>query len=235
MHCRFYGKGTKTVVYLHGWGASGDCFVPIANKLPQYCNVMLNFNGFGRSPMPPERGWNVVDYAETLHMLFLQYNIQHATIVAHSFGCRVATVFAATYPQFCEKMLFVAPACLKMPDLRRSLRIAKYKAVKFCRSLLGMSPPSGYGSKDYLACPAALRKTFVKVVNQDLSCYAKRVCAEVLVVNGLDDKETTVKHAKKLCRILPHGQLQLIDGDHFALFRSPSAFANLVQTFVEEG
>lgn len=234
MHCRFYGKGATTVVYLHGWGASGDCFLPVAKQLPNYCNVMPDLNGFGYSPMPPERGWEVEDYAESVHMLFLQYNIQHATIVAHSFGCRVATVFAATYPQFCQKMLFVAPAGLKMPSLRVSLRVARYKTAKFFRRLVGLPPPTGYGSRDYADCPEGLRKTFVKVVNKDLSVYAKRVPCGVLVVNGLQDVETTPKHAKNLCKLLPKGQLQLVEGDHFVLFRSPSAFAKLVKTFVEE-
>lgn len=235
MHCNFFGSGEQTIVYLHGWGTNGECFLPTVRFLPHFYNVMPDFNGFGRSPMPPTSGWTVADYAEAVRMLFLQYNIQHATIVAHSFGCRVATVLAATYPHLCDKMLFFAPAALRSPSIKRWFRVAHYKAAKALRRFVGDSAPTGHGSADYNACPPELRNTFVKVVNGNLTSYIRRVPCRVLVVNGREDTETTLRHAERLTRMLPHASLQAIDGDHFALFYSPTAFARLITTFVREG
>ena len=235
MHCNFFGSGEQTIVYLHGWGTNGECFLPTVRFLPHFYNVMPDFNGFGRSPMPPTSGWTVADYAEAVRMLFLQYNIQHATIVAHSFGCRVAAVLAATYPHLCEKMLFFAPAGLRAVSVKRWFKVAAYKVAKGFRRLTGGSLPTDCGSADYKACPMALKNTFVKVVNGDLKPYLRRVPCRVLVVNGRDDTETTLRHAKRLSGMLPHGCLQAIDGDHFVLFYSPTAFARLITTFVREG
>lgn len=232
MHCAFFGKGDNTIVYLHGWGADGTIFAHVANRLPYYANVMPDFNGFGKSAMPPSSGWTVADYAEALHMFFVQYNIQHATIVAHSFGARVGIVFAATYANFCDKMLLFAPAALRKKSVVRACKVAWYKVNKSLRKLVGIPPLQSVGSGDYRNCPKELRPTFVKVVNQDLSRYARRVACPVLVVNGRDDTATPLSHAQNLTKLFPHGQLQIIDGDHFALFRNPDAFARIVDCFV---
>lgn len=234
MHCVFLGKGDRIIVYLHGWGADGSIFNSVASRLNGYTNVMPDFNGFGKSAMPPSSGWSVADYAEALHMLFVQYNIQRATIVAHSFGARVGIVFAATYANFCDKMVLFAPAALRKRSISRRCKESWYKATKLLRKIVGMSPKKNVGSEDYRRCPEGLRATFVKVVKQDLSFYARRVTCPVLVVNGREDQATPPSHARKLCRLLRLGQLQLIDGDHFVLFRMPNTFARIVDCFVKE-
>lgn len=233
MHCAFSGGGQRTIVYLHGWGADGRCFAPVAACLPEFYNVMPDLNGFGKSPSPPEEGWNVADYAEQVRLLCTQYNIQRATFVCHSFGCRVALCLASAYPELCDGLLLYAAAGLRRFSPLRTIRVAVYKGKKSFRRLLGL-PVKPSGSADYLATADNLKSTFVKVVNTDLSACARRVRCPVLVLNGNADNVTPPSHAKRLCRLLPRGNLRLLDGDHFSLFYTPSVFAKIVQEFVSE-
>lgn len=227
------GKG-RLIVFLHGWGCDGSVFLPIAQNLVNYECYMLDFYGFGKSPKPPAEGWSVKDYAENLALFFQTHNLQRACLVGHSFGCRVATVFASQYPQYVDKMMLVAPAGLRRFSFKRWWKVRKYKMRKFiCRMGLCHNLTARCGSVDYNACDDGMRNTFVKVVNQDLSGFAKRVQCPVLIVNGRDDTETPLEHAKRLQKLIPNASLAEIDGGHFAFFQNPNAFSKSIQYFAE--
>ncbi len=229
MHCYSFGSGSP-IVYLHGWGCDGTIFMPVAKKMPCFNNVMVDFNGFGKSQPPPESGWTVERYASELYLFFLQYNLQNAVIVAHSFGCRVALVFAAKYPQLVKKMLLFAPAGMRRFSVKRTARVLCFKLGRF----LGLSGTKELGSDDYKACNAAMKNTFVKVINDDLSRFAKRVVCPTLIVCGDGDKQVPLWQAKKLHRLIKGAQLTVIGGDHFSLFSTPARFAEIIEIFAED-
>ena len=232
MYFEKYGEGDKAIVYLHGWGCSGAIFAPIVRQLPRYANYLIDFDGFGNSSPPSEQGFSVADYAESLRQFLDERGLTRVTLVGHSFGCRVAMVFASRYPQTVERMLFVGPAGLRRFSLKRWLRIRWYKFRKLLARLKIAKSPVNQGSEDYRNCAPSMRATFVKVINEDLSRYAKRVKCPVLIVNGRDDAATPLAHAKRLARLIPDCELVEIDGDHYAFFYSPRAFANTVKNFV---
>ena len=232
MFYRELGSGDKSVLFLHGWGCDGSIFENVAKRLKGYKCVLADLPGFGKSESPPESGWRVEDYALSVWYLVQKLQPSPRYIVAHSFGCRVATVFAALFPQAVDKMIFFAPAGIRTFSLKRALRVGSYKLRKLFRC---SNPDIRYGSQDYRNCPSTLKNTFVKVVNQDLSIYAKRIVCDVLIVNGTEDVQTPLKHARKMNKLIRHSNLVQTDGDHFALFYTPSAFAEVVRLFLEGG
>ena len=232
MYFQKCGEGEPVVVYLHGWGCDGSIFAPVVKRLQNYENYLVDFSGFGKSSPPKEEGFSVADYAEELREFLSQQGLTHVTLVGHSFGCRVAMVLAATYPQLVERMLFVGPAGLRRFSLKRWWRVACYKVKKFLAKLKLAPSPTNCGSEDYRNCSPIMQRTFVKVVNEDLSSYAKRVRCPVLIVNGRSDDATPLKQAKRLQRLILNCQLVEIDGGHYAFFYSPKAFADTVKNFV---
>jgi len=227
------GNG-KPIVFLHGWGCDGSIFLPIAQLLPDKKCYLLDFNGFGKSPKPRESGWSVENYARALEIFFKLHNIGKATIVAHSFGCRVALVFAAKNPSLVDRLLLVAPAGIRHFSFKRWCKVRRYKLRKFlCRMGLCQNFSAKTGSVDYNACDDGMKNTFVKVVNQDLSHYAKLVTTETLIVNGKNDTETPIGHARELHKLMKNSTLTEIEGGHFALFGNAEAFANVIRYFVE--
>lgn len=223
-----FGQG-KPILYLHGWGASGKAFAPIVKRLPNYLNTAVDFAGFGNSPMPPQEGFTVFDYAEQVAKLLKERNVK-TTIVAHSFGCRVAIVLAVKYPQFVDRLLLFAPAGLRRFSLKRWCKTRLYKLKKkLCPSKIKHA-----GSVDYQATPNELKSTFVKVVNQDLSAYARQIRCKTLIVAAKQDTAVPFADAKRLHRLVKNSDFAAIDGDHFALFYTPDAFAEIIGLFVEE-
>ena len=232
MYFEQHGNG-QPVVFLHGWGCDGSIFLSVVERLPNYANYLVDFNGFGKSNPPPESGWAVADFVEQLVDFLQEHNLSNVTVVGHSFGCRVALVLAANHPELVCRMLLVAPAGLRRFSLSRWWKVTKYKLSKFFAKRRGVAVTAKYASEDYLNCSAAMRNTFVKVINEDLSSYAKRVACPVLIVNGREDSATPLSHAKRLHKLIKHSSLVEIDGDHFAFFRNSKAFADTIKNFVE--
>lgn len=222
------GSTGSPIIYLHGWGCDGSVFKPIVKRLRQFNNYLIDFAGFGQSEQPPFDGWSVADYANQVIDFLVEQCIGSATFVGHSFGCRVAMVVAATRPELVERMILVAPAGLRRFSLARWIKVKVYKL----RKKTGRLPSKQSGSEDYKNCSDGMKNTFVKVVNQDLSDFAKRVKCQTLIVNGRTDTATPLKHAKRLHRLIKNSELVEITGDHFAFFYSPQAFAQTIQLFV---
>lgn len=228
-HCLQLGLG-KPVLYLHGWGASGEIFLPVASRLPDYSNYMIDFFGFGKSPLPQGGGLTVFDYVCQVEEFLTERKLTNVTIVAHSFGCRVAMALAAKYPQLVNRLLLFAPAGLRRFSLARWCKIRLYKVKK----RLSKRAFTKGGSDDYAATPNELKSTFVKVVNQDLSAYARRINCKTLIVAGKRDSAVLYKDAKRLNKLIKNSELVGVDGDHFALFYTPAEFAQIVKLFAEE-
>ena len=233
MHFQKFGEGNH-ILYLHGWGCDGNIFQPIVHNLSNYSNYLIDFVGFGKSEKPPVEGWTVLDYANDVLQFLDEQNLSRVTIVGHSFGCRVAMVLGALYPQRIGRLLLVAPAGLRRPSLKRWCKVAKYKFCKFlCKMGVCQNLTERFGSVDYNACEYSIKNTFVKVVNQDLSKYAKAIQCPTLIVNGNTDEQTPLKQAKTLHKLIKTSSLVEIDGGHFAFFQSPQAFAKTIQIFEE--
>lgn len=240
----YYTKGSKKVythyertgsgspiVYLHGWGCNGSIFRPVTERLPDFTNYSIDFAGFGQSDSPPESGWTVFDYANELIEFLDGQGLFAVTVVAHSFGCRVAAIVAVLRPELVSGLLLVAPAGLRKFSLKRWFKVCKYKLGK----LFSKSEDCAHASDDYRNCAKNMRSTFVKVVNQDLSAYVRRITCPTLIVASKDDEAVPIKDARRYARLVRSSELAEIDGDHFAFFYAPKAFAETVSLFVNRG
>ena len=57
-------KDSPVVVWAHGWGQSRKAFLPLAEGLESFgTHTLIDFPGFGDSPMPPEP-WGTAEYAD---------------------------------------------------------------------------------------------------------------------------------------------------------------------------
>ena len=224
-------KGEKALLFLHGWGCDGSVFAQLASQL-NCNNYLIDFWGFGKSDLPNE-AWGVEQYADQLKHFCDQQGIKRFCVVAHSFGARVAIVFASKYPDMVEKLLICGGAGLKRESIKRWLRVRRYKLAKrlskfgiFCKSL-------PQGSADYQATEGVMRQTFVKVVNQDLSCFARRVACPTLLVWGKSDVDTPLWMGKKYNRLIKRSSLVVLNGGHFVFLQHPAQFCNVVKCFLE--
>jgi len=93
-----------------------------------------------------------------------------------------------------------------------------------------------YGSPDYKRLNPNMRKTFVKVINQDLTEYLPQIKASTLLVWGSVDTETPLWMGQKLEKEIPDAGLVVFEGrTHFAFLEEAQRFLVIVNTFLFGG
>ena len=115
------GQGSP-VLTLHGWGcdhAIFDSLVPVLSK--EYSVYALDFPGFGASE-EPDSVWGVELYTQFLEAFCKDLGIENPGIVAHSFGGRVAILFASR--NACSRLFLMDAA-----GVRRALMIVQLFAA----------------------------------------------------------------------------------------------------------
>ena len=96
-YVRVGGSG-PAVVLLHGYGDTGDMWVPLAEILMKDHTVIVpDLRGMGLSSHP-EGGYQKVAQARDLAKILDQLGVKEVTLVTHDIGNMVGYAFAAQYP-----------------------------------------------------------------------------------------------------------------------------------------
>ena len=91
-----------------------------------------------------------------------------------------------------------------------------------------------YGSADYKRLNAQMRKTFVKVIHQDLSQWLPQIKASTLLIWGSNDTETPLWMAKVMEERIPDAGLVVEEGaGHFAYLERNATFLRVVRSLFE--
>ena len=90
-----------------------------------------------------------------------------------------------------------------------------------------------YGSADYNALDEEMRKTFVKVINQDLRSCLNKIRSSTLLVWGENDSDTPLWMGQMMEKEIADAGLVIFEGDdHFAYLRQWMRFVTVVRTFL---
>lgn len=128
---RRVGKGTRTVVFLHGGpglgiGDGGYDMEPLAR---QRVLLMYDQRGSGRSEIIRNPELLTVEYQiRDLEEFRKHFKLERMSLVGLSWGAGLATLYASVYPERVEKLLLVSP----MPPARTpywQLRTAKLNSL----------------------------------------------------------------------------------------------------------
>lgn len=209
------------IIWLHGWGQSHSCFLPLANLFENKAtNLLVDLYGFGKTPLL-FKGAGTVDYAHALKNTILSKpKPKKRIIIGHSFGCRVAVHLANENPELADGYVLISAAGLKP---KRSLKWKIYASyLKLLGKLAGLSDnifktslkkqfSTRFGSSDYKNA-GELRETFVRVVNEDLGPEAANIKQPVLLIYGQDDAETPVDLGQRYAKLIPQASLKVLDG-----------------------
>lgn len=227
----FLQKGNgKDLVFLHGYMANKESFALQTQYFSRYYRVTaIDFLGFGKSGTIPF-AYSVGDYADWTKDVLESLGVVRPHVIAHSFGCRVAVKLGAKYTGFWDKMVLTGPAGVVLPrGLGYKIKVGAYR---LCRKFAPTFAEKRFGSKEYRALSPLMKESYKKIVNEDLRADATQVQSPVLIVEGKDDRVTTMAEAKAYQTAFPNAQLQVIDGGHFAFVDSPFAFNIITEEFL---
>ena len=246
---RIEGEAKDRVLLLHGWGCDMKMMQPVADALKtDHTTLLIDFPGHGESGRPPEP-WGVPEFADALLELLKRLSFLPCSVVAHSFGCRVAAWLEAENPGMFNRIVFTGAAGIRpKPSEEAQKRTAKYRKLRdYCETarkipLIGKAAAGWedklrqkYGSRDYNALDEEMRKTFVRVINQDLTELYARFHASTLLLWGDADTETPLWMARVMEQRIPDAGLVILEGGtHFAYLEQISRFNTIVRHFLKE-
>lgn len=233
-----YREKTPTIVFLHGWGLSGGFFDGIASKLKSNVSILtVDLPGFGKSQEPHDY-FDTYEYAYQIFLLLKSLKIDKIILIGHSFGGRLAILLSSVYKINVLELILTSSAGINKFNLITYLKIRIYKLIKrnifnkkFKNKLM-----TKFASKDYMNAEGNLRGVFVRVVNQDLSVFAKRLDdIHATLVWDKNDKETKYWICKRLNKYISNSQVILYNnGGHFVAFKNQYKFASLVDGIVDK-
>ena len=256
--CRIYYEISRpenathapVLLLLHGWGCDTTFFSFLTKAFSATATIIaLDFPGHGQSGYPQEP-WELRDYAEMVCALLRELNIPSAHVLGHSHGGRVAAFLASEYPAFVDKLVITGGAGIKKPateqQRRRTQRYKRFNRVlEWMKKMPFLVKPvekwqarlrNHYGSPDYVQLNEVMRKTFVKLISQDLSPSLGNIQASTLLIWGSEDTETPLWMGQQMEKSIPDAGLVVFEGrGHFAFLDEGQRFALIVKQFLLEG
>lgn len=232
------GEGSPLLL-LHGWGCTHNIFDAFVGDLAKSHRVIaIDFPGFGESS-EPDTVWGVEEYAAMLESLCAKLAITKPSIICHSFGGRVAIVFASRNAT--DRLLFVDVAGIKpRRDLLYYGRVYSYKISKWFllnvlrdeKAFTRMS--AGKGSSDYASASPKMKAILSKTVNQDLRSLLPGINSPVILFWGEEDTATPIEDAYKMKKLLPDaGLITVKGGSHFSFLDDPQLFRSVALNFLK--
>ena len=242
-------EGKPRVLFLHGWGCDLTIFSFIMSGFaPDATVAALDFPGHGESADPPAP-WSVSDYAEATRQFIVANDLAPVSLVAHSFGGRVAIKLAAEHPELIDKLVITGGAGLRRtPTESARKRSQTYKRYSNLLTALGKARPlaplaerlqtklrNRFGSPDYVKLNEVMRGSFVKIVNEDLAAQLPQIQAPTLLIWGTDDTETPLWMGQMMEQEIPDAGLVLFEGgSHFAFLEQWQRFLLIARQFILE-
>ncbi len=247
MHYTVTGNGPDTVILMHGWGCTGQTVESIRAIVAQWYRVItVDFPGHGRSTEPPERAdgtpWGVEEYTQVIEKLAEEEKADRPTLIGHSFGGRVAILFASR--NVVSRVVLVDAAGVKPRRPLKyylkvySFKLAKWAALTFLGKKRGQARVDAMrarrGSADYQQASPMMRRVLSKCVNEDLTGVMPLIKAPTLLLWGENDTATPLSDAKKMEKLIPDAGLVSFAGcGHYSFLDNQRAFATVLTNFLQ--
>ena len=236
------GEG-ENVLILHGWGANIDTIMPIVNLLKDHFKVYaLDLPGFGKSDKP-QFPFDSKNYSRIVKKFMDLMKIEKTILIGHSFGGKVSILTAVNYPKNVEKLVLIDSAGIRPKrSFKYYLKVYGFKALKLMYKIMfGWNRNSNrmeefynrFGSADYRNASGVMRKTLVKVINEDLRPILNRVTCPALLIWGDEDKDTPLYMGRIMEKEIPDSGLVVLEGTgHFSYLDDYYKFALVLKAFL---
>lgn len=240
-HYEVTGQG-QPLILMHGWGCNLTTVASIARVAERTCTVYnVDFPGFGKSS-EPEEVWGVDMYTRLIEELCRREGIESPILAGHSFGGRVAILFASR--NAVKSVILIDAAGIKPKrSLKYYFKVYSFKAAKQLIKLIYSKEKaaakieemrSRKGSSDYNGASPRMRTIMSRVVNEDLTSCLPLIKAPALLIWGENDTATPLSDAKKMERLIPDAGLVSFPGcGHYSFLDNPRQFAAVLDNFLK--
>ncbi len=241
VHYTDNGVGSP-IVLMHGWGCSTATLASVEKVALESGRVInIDFPGHGKSPEPPAV-WGVEDYTRVLEEIVAVENLQHFSLLGHSFGGRIGILYSSRHDDV-DKLILVDAAGIKPKrSLRYYFKVYSFKLMKrWMYLILGRKEAElrldavrkKAGSSDYAGASPKMRAILSKVVNEDLKSRIPLIKASTLLIWGENDTATPISDARYMESHISGAGLVAFPGcGHYSFLDNPVQFAAVLRSFL---
>jgi len=239
------GSG-PVILILHGWGGSSDSWIKVMEMLTNkgYKAICPDFPGFGKS-YAPKNVWAVSDYISWLNEFIKSQSLESFSLLAHSFGGRIAIKFSVNYPQKIKSLILCNSAGIR-PKLNFKNKMVSFVASignmifspKFLARLKDKARNIFYNfipHKDYVKADGVMREIIKKIIEEDLSSYLSQIRVKTLIIWGQEDKMVPVNQSFVFKKQIEDSVLEILpDVGHSPHLEVPAKLSNLIVSFLTD-
>lgn len=217
----FGEENSEAVILLHGNGESGRSFkklIPLISD--KYKVIAIDSRGHGKSEFGSGQlslGTMAVDVVNIIEAL----GLEKVNIVGFSDGANIAMLVALKNNELINKIVLIGGNYnfwgLKISS---ALMIA---IGYYCSKWGGLVDSRNRFNKEYFSLmfkEPNLKREALKYIKEP-----------VLVING-DRDMIKISHAKAIADTIPKGQLKIVKGDHFWVYRNSEEAAEVIKEFI---
>lgn len=226
IHFKHHKGDGKTLVFLHGFGASVLAWKKTVELLPDDYNVyLIDLLGHGLSDAP-ETNYTVKAQAETLWEFFEVENLSGFCLIGHSYGGWIAAYYASKYAV--GELVLEDAAGLKeaFDQIVAAGREEEFKKT-FFKLAMGFA-----GNKDYVV-KSVLDSDFRE--DQLTDEILSEITEPTLIIWGSRDILLSPENAKIFKSKIKNSSIAMISGaGHDGHFTNPQDFVDYLTAFVEK-
>ncbi|MDD6878705.1 MAG: alpha/beta hydrolase [bacterium] len=239
-----HGKGKNVILILPGWGDNRRTFDNIIKSLEKNNTIYIfDYPGFGKSDIP-NKDLDIYDYSKIIINFLEEKSIKNPIIIGHSFGGRIVITLSGYYNIKFDKIILISAAGIKPhKSLYKKIKEKIYKLLKKIAKILPKKKKEIYlkklinifGSNDYKSIPHTLHKTFINIVNKDLTDYLSKINDEVLLIWGEKDSDTPLSDGKKMNKLIKESGLVIIkNAHHFCYLEYSKYIIKILKTYLKK-
>ncbi len=247
-HYQDMGRG-HTIILLHGWGCDWQIWGPVIPALSdRYRLVIPDLPAFGKSAVPQEV-WDSASY-ETWLSDFIEKILEknssprttRVTLIGHSFGGKLAALYAAHHPRRIQQIVLVDSSGL--PDPLTPRQIVQQNILKLIPKKVKAVIPRHWrlsllhgvnASTDHFTSNPQQQAILKKVVRENISHQLEQIEVPSLIIWGTMDKDTPLSQGKAFAQLISGAQLATIaDAGHFPFLEKPDEFLTILSTFLDQ-
>ncbi len=242
------GNSKKTLVLLHGLGASAerwDQVIPLFSD--DYRVVVPDIIGFGYSDKP------LVDYTTKFFLKFLEKflitsDIKRPNLIGSSLGGQIAADYAASHPQEIEKLILVSPSGnmeKSTPALDAYIMAALYPNEQSAKNAFELMEGSRHSVHEKLVngfvermqlpnAKLAFMSTLLGIKNSELiTSKLQTISTPTMIIWGSDDPVIPIHYADSFVSTIQDCRFFRMDGcGHTPYVQDPHIFASKVLEFL---
>jgi len=244
IHYRDLGAGEPTLVFVHGWGGSGEFWRANAPAFAERQRVLLlDLPGHGASE-PPPGDCTLELFSEALAAVLREAGVARAVLIGHSLGTAVVCRFLRDHPEQVQALVTVDGALFgyAVPPTQREEFLSQFRGpnyraavTKFIRALFRQRCNPDLRERiceDILRTPQAVLVSAFAGLLDAASWELAAVPVPLLMLNA----PSPLWHETYLVRVravAPQLEYRIVPGaGHFLMLEKPAAFNAALAEFL---